>query len=262
MDDYDIHNARQHIKKARAALRLLRCALPGSQFRAEDALLRRAASPLGRVRDGRIMVQKLDGLVAGWRGAGSLRGVTKLKMRLNQDLERERARVMYDRKGLKRTRRSLHEARRVAHHLRVHKHERLKLTRGIRRVYSEGRGALEDSKKHPDAAHLHVLRKKSKYLAHQLKMMASTHSSTLGRVAADFRKLSDTLGNDHDLAVLSDRVSSCLGIFPDGESQTRLLAAIDQRRTALKRKALLRAERLFRDKRPHFAKRRRPAGGA
>src|SRR5262249_11461123 len=150
--------------------------------------------------------------------------------------------------------RCLRKARKAARCLKAAKHECHKLTSGIRRVYAEGRGALRDSKRHPDAEHLHLLRKRSKYLYLQLKMVAAADSSPLGRAAALFHTLWDVLGDDPAPAALRERVAGGARALADGESQTRLLTAIAQRRTALRRKALLRADRLFRDELPRFAR--------
>src|SRR6202050_4143335 len=57
-----VHRARKEIKKSRAALRLLRAALPAATYRREDAALRGAASTLNPARDARVLVRALDSL--------------------------------------------------------------------------------------------------------------------------------------------------------------------------------------------------------
>jgi CHAD domain-containing protein len=57
-----IHDARKRLKKARAALRLARAALPGDEYRRENDTLRDAARPLSEVRDAEVLIDTLDGL--------------------------------------------------------------------------------------------------------------------------------------------------------------------------------------------------------
>ena len=60
--DARIHDARKRIKRARAALRLLRDALGESVYQRENAALRDAARPLSEVRDAKILIDALDEL--------------------------------------------------------------------------------------------------------------------------------------------------------------------------------------------------------
>lgn len=256
--DEDIHDARQHIKKGRAALRLLRCALSKSQFEAEDALLRRAAQPLGTLRDDRILLQSLKDIVVHYRGATPLSGTRTLRSRLTRDLTLDRAKFLDGDGGLRKARRALHEARRCAR--RLPKVPRAtELFRALRHAYGRGRAAFKQSRNSPDAEHLHALRKQAKYLAHQLRVLPPARGATISRSASAFHKLSDDLGDHHDLTILGDRIAHCAQVFPDGESQIRLLALIDQHRVALERRTLLLADRLYRPKGKEFVGRIRRA---
>src|ERR1700728_4201356 len=60
--DVAVHRARKEIKKSRAALRLLRAALPEATYRREDAALRGAARTLNAARDARVLVRTLESL--------------------------------------------------------------------------------------------------------------------------------------------------------------------------------------------------------
>jgi CHAD domain-containing protein len=61
--DADIHDARKQLKKARAALRLLRRSIGEIAYRRENAALRDAARPLGVARDSRVLVAAFDALM-------------------------------------------------------------------------------------------------------------------------------------------------------------------------------------------------------
>jgi hypothetical protein len=56
-----IHDARKHLKKGRAALRLARAARPHDEYRRRNATRRDAARPLGEIRD-EVLIDTLDRL--------------------------------------------------------------------------------------------------------------------------------------------------------------------------------------------------------
>lgn len=257
-DDEDIHDARRHVKKARAALRLLRCTLSQSQFEGEDALLREAARPLGALRDDRILLQSLKGIVERYRGGAPLSGTRSLRTRLTRNLSLDRAKFLDGDGGLEHACRALHEARRCARRL-PKLHGTRKLFSGLRQAYRQGRTAFKQARKNPDARHLHALRKQSKYLAHQLRAFSPAHVAAISRRASAFHKLSDDLGDHHDLTLLGERIAHCAQVFPDGKSRIRLVALIDQHRVDLERRSLLLADRLYRSKGREFAGRIRHA---
>src|SRR5436190_3926399 len=62
VSDSGIHEARKALKKARAALRLLRPRLEPAAYRAENALLRDAGRALAPLREARSMLDALAAL--------------------------------------------------------------------------------------------------------------------------------------------------------------------------------------------------------
>ena len=67
--DASIHNVRKELKRARAALRMLRECIGVTGYRRDNALLRDAARPLTPVRDARVLLQTLEQLDSK-KGAG------------------------------------------------------------------------------------------------------------------------------------------------------------------------------------------------
>src|SRR5262249_11482283 len=62
VSDEDVHRARRSLKKARAALRLMRPGITDAQYRGLNATLRDAARPLSQVRDSKVLLDTLRGL--------------------------------------------------------------------------------------------------------------------------------------------------------------------------------------------------------
>ena len=62
--DAGIHNMRKELKRARAALRMLRACIGVVEYRRDNALLRDAARPLTPIRDAKVLLQTLEPLTA------------------------------------------------------------------------------------------------------------------------------------------------------------------------------------------------------
>lgn len=90
--------------------------------------------------------------------------------------------------------------------------------------------------------------KRVKDLWHASQLLRPAAPKRMKKLAGRAHRLSELLGDDHDLAVLRDRVAVNPGLFDDADSLRALLGAIDRRRASLQREALALGERLY--KRP------------
>ena len=102
---------------------------------------------------------------------------------------------------------------------------------------------------------LHAWRKSTKYLYHQLQMLEPLSPRTLSAFTRQLHRLSDELGDDHDLAVLREKVARDAAIFADEDSRTALLTLIERSRTTLQRRALISGARLYREDPDRFESR-------
>src|SRR4051794_8517044 len=59
-----VHEARKHIKKVRALIRLLRPAMGDAFYKRENAALRKAARKMSPIRDAQVRVQTIEKLMA------------------------------------------------------------------------------------------------------------------------------------------------------------------------------------------------------
>jgi CHAD domain-containing protein len=84
--DENVHDARKRIKKARAALRLLRDALGKRTFARTNGALRDVARPLSQVRDSKVLIDTLEKLNS--RFSEDCRGLSFDGLR--RELRRER----------------------------------------------------------------------------------------------------------------------------------------------------------------------------
>src|SRR5258708_12170664 len=90
LTDESVHRIRKDLKRAGAALGLLRDAVTERAYAKENFLLRDAARPLAAARDATIVLQQLDALLAS-RRAKAYRGTLR---RLRGELRRERKHLL------------------------------------------------------------------------------------------------------------------------------------------------------------------------
>jgi CHAD domain-containing protein len=222
-----VHEARKALKKARAALRLLRDGLDDAAYRAENAALRDAGRQLAPLRDSKAALAALDAL--GKRHPGKTRALGLEKLRSSLQAAPERALPKQP-------------ARLLRHCLeRTEKPDFARigagpLDRGLRRIYRKGRKAFADARSTATTEALHEWRKQVKYLANALEAL---YGKKPGKLVKRAGKLAGRLGDEHDLAALSER--------------TRTLKAlhllIQRRRTKLRRRAFALGKKLY-ERRP------------
>jgi|HubBroStandDraft_1064217.scaffolds.fasta_scaffold121189_3 hypothetical protein len=238
-----VHRARKEIKKSRAALRLLRAALPAATYRREDAALRGAARTLNAVRDARVLVRTLDWLGRRRLVLGKDPAVIALLRQLRRSRVHAQRQLSGRRLGLASARAGLRQVQLRAHRWRLGQHGWSRLGPAFQRIYRAGRRAGDAARRHPDTLALHEWRKQVQYLWHALQMLRPLQSSSHSKSRARARHLADCLGQEHDLALLESTVAA-YGQSADLVTEP-LQAAIERRRRALRAKAMDLGQRLY-----------------
>jgi CHAD domain-containing protein len=78
--------------------------------------------------------------------------------------------------------------------------------RGIARAYRRGRKAFKRAVAKPTVRNLHRLRKRTKDLGYDERLLQAAWPVVLAAAAKEVEALADMLGDDHDLAVLAERL--------------------------------------------------------
>ncbi len=221
-DDYHddsvtaIHEARKNLKKTRALLRLVRYGLDKDVRRRENAAIRDAARLISGARDSDVMLETVASLEK--RGDARVDAVKLAELRLrlaspagdgpaaSQDgggggvpggggggpaavivaLEGVLSRI--DEWPLE--------------------CDWPKLGRGVSRAYRRGRDAFVEADVDPTTELLHDWRKRVKDLWYHQRLLCEAWPEVLGVQAEEAHRLSESLGDDHDLAVLAERLSA------------------------------------------------------
>lgn len=250
--DANIHDARKQLKKARAALRLLREAIGPTTYRRENAALRDAARPLGVARDSKVLLVALDDLVE--RYAPATRSLQLDKFRGVLRKEQATARQAITATLINKQRRALREVSSRVERWRLNEGEWQVIGRGLERIYRDGKKAMNVAARSRANEDLHDWRKQVKYLWHQLQILAPSWPDMIGELAAQAHKLADCLGDDHDLAVLRQKISSHVEAF-DTTNRDALVAVLDRRRKQLQGRAFKLGARIFEEKPRRFSRR-------
>jgi CHAD domain-containing protein len=239
-----VHETRKALKRARALMRLLEGELGSKRADRERAVLADAAARLAGARDAEVMVSTLDALLRRHpRKLGRRRGVLELREDLERERRRASARTLGDAATRARVAEELSEARaRVAKWKLSESCSAGELTgAGLEHIYRAGRsGRRRAGKRRSGPRALHRWRKHVKDLRYAAEIL------DLAKVARRADALGETLGEEHDLMLLAERVRSHKPLKRRRKrTRRRLLRAIARRREYLRGRALRDGERLY-----------------
>jgi CHAD domain-containing protein len=249
-----IHSARKAIKKERSLLRLARGAMPPEHRRRENAALREAARGLSSARDSDVMIASVDELSK--RYAGQLPAADFEA--IQSHLEARRSSAHGHRSELAGNEDALGELSAVRTRvddwrLRIGGWESLES--GLSRSYRRGRQAFTRAHDTREMEALHAWRKRVKDLWYHERLLASICGPTVRGHAKDLDRLSDLLGDDHDLAVLRQELAP--GSAPIAADLDAVVHLIDYRRAELQTEAFHIGERLYAETPKAFRRRLR-----
>jgi CHAD domain-containing protein len=240
-----VHEARKDMKKLRALLRLVRGELGGQAYARENACFRDAARELAGQRDSDVMLETLRGLTALPAGEG-----WELRKRIQADQDRngdggDRAAAARDAVAI------LKEARGRVSDWPLEHDSFDALADGLERTYRRGRHEFEAAREEPTVESLHEWRKRVKYLWYHHTLLRSLWPPMMEVAGDEAHALSDHLGDDHDLAMLTAWMEGHGGAGPD------FLEAVDRRRSELQADAFALGARVYAEKPGAFVKRMR-----
>jgi len=247
-----VHEARKALKRLRALLRVSRPALDDARYRRENVIFRDAGRELSDARDAQVLVETLDGLLERFGDELPAGTCSRLRGQLVAGAQQAQAEspssyntvldVLSDARG------------RVAHWPLPSQDGRATLAEGFEQIYRRGRRARRRAKAEPRIENLHELRKRAKDLWHAAQLLEPACPSKLTRVAKAAHRLSDLLGDDHDLAVLLEYAHQHRDLLGSGELEL-LESMVALRSQSLRRQAFTCAAELYRRKPKRMVKR-------
>jgi CHAD domain-containing protein len=238
-----VHKARTSVKKLRALLRLLEPRFP--QLRREEApKLRRIAAQLAKLREAEVLVATFNRALAAIPP-----GVRRSLAPTAKDLEKRRAAAnarLYDRARVIAARDFGLLARRSQDWLRGARPRGFSaIEAGLRKSYRRARRGLGAAyAAAADDTAFHDWRKSVKEHGYQLRLLEAVDPKGMAQRLREVERLGELLGEDHDLAVLSE-VLAARGRSVDKVALAKVFGAIEARRARLRTLARKRGEALF-----------------
>ncbi|HWJ33647.1 MAG TPA: CHAD domain-containing protein [Steroidobacteraceae bacterium] len=243
-----VHEVRNELKRARASLRFLRECVGESAFHRENRFIRDAARPLRSVRDAKVLVHAFTET----RGDAGDGAAEAFRVRVMRELQRERRESRGRPEDGVRAAVAIGDVRRRIAGIPAAQLDRVAVSAGVKRVYKSGLKALAKVRQEATDERLHEWRKQVKYLFHQIDILSGLSAGHFAKIRQRSRRLAALLGQDHDLAVLQQKVgqiSRAAGLTDDSSALRDWSDGVGRRRAALQRKAHRLGGRLY-SKRP------------
>ncbi len=243
--DEEIHDARKRCKKMRSILRLARPGLKNGVYKTENKTLRETKNRLETLRDREVFRQTVDELKDDFDDVLTRNAFSHFQ----EHLDKLKAEAATDQELIiDEPQKALREITDFEKRIEevVPKKVRFRDTcDGLQKIYKQGRKRMKKARKKPTDENLHDWRKRVKDLCYQMRMLRNLWPKQIKHYAKETKKLSDYLGDDHDLAELTAYVKATPDCCAGKEEQEALLALIAKKRHKLMRKTWPLAERIY-----------------
>jgi CHAD domain-containing protein len=249
--DTPVHEMRKHLKKARAALRLVRKEIGHGLFREQDRCLRDVGRLTSEIRDAEVRLQTVREL----QGATQRRrraSYAKLEGMLMLELENFMAAFAeWQTQAVP----MLERARASIDCWPLDQFDCKQLRCAVQRTYKGARKALASAEATPTVEHFHEFRTRAKRLWYEFRILRPINPVVLKNLGDDLRALASLLGRAHDLSFLGERLRGGDQKSEwEGEGH-KLLAVIEVSQEDLQRGAAELAEHFFAERPRDFGNR-------
>ncbi len=236
-----IHEARKHLKKARALLRLI----PDSEFhRTARSSFREAARELSGVRDAEAILEALGRLKSvpePVRSRARRLAETAASEHRHADAAQAAARIL---PMLARTAAEFSDQRFAGDRFSL-------VAEPFRRAYRKARRAYARASARQTASNLHELRKSTKDHWYHVLLLESAWPEVLHPYSRSLKRVAEALGSDRDLTLLRQVLVRATGTAPIPS----IAAAIRREQSRLRREGLDAARKIFAEKPGSLARR-------
>ncbi len=244
--DKAIHEARKSIKKIRGLLRMVRPLL-GKTYSRENGHFRKMSRDLADFRDAAVLLEVFDQLCA--RNTGGHNADSAKAIRQGLDLDKQEldgrpdaAEIVQD------AAEKLDAAGQRVETWPLELHRIEDLGPGLKTTYRRGRRALKSAQKQSTPKAYHKLRKRVKDRWHQARLLANIQGAVAHDMDSNLKQLATWLGDDHNLAVLRDRLKRDPERYGGASGVEPFLAIVVREQKDLRRSSLAAGDKLFGEK--------------
>jgi CHAD domain-containing protein len=197
-----VHNARKAFKKIRSLLRLARKDLGKDLYKKENKRFRNAKNRLASVRDAEAMIETFDALSERFPAVAECTSLSGLR----EELVARRREVAAEEVDLAQIARSTADEL-LAMDQRTRSWELSRegfaaLRPGLTAIYAQGRKAMKTAYREHTDEQFHEWRKRVKDHWYHNRLLGRIWPEVMSARIDELKRLSDLLGDDHDLAVL------------------------------------------------------------
>lgn len=248
-----VHQVRKNCKMLRGLVRLVRPGM-GDAYRTANDAARDAARELASIRDAHALLETFDDLVAAWAGEVDGEGLVPVRVELAVRAEAATQAVsgrdqrILDAAELLTALRGQVADWPLTDDVEV-------LAAGIAKTYGRGRRRWRDNQFDPTDERLHQWRKRVKYTWYHLRLVRDSAPGVLKPLIGRFHDLSDALGDDHDLVVLSEQLRAQPAAFGGDAVVERAMRLVTPTRERLQRAAGTLGARLYVESADGFSER-------
>jgi CHAD domain-containing protein len=236
-----VHKFRKRCKELRAVALLVRPAL-GPAFRSFNHLVRDASAELSASRDAHVMLKTIDSLTVATDHSANFAAIRDRQLAV---AEAATTALQRGDEHQDRARRLVAAARNEANVWDL-PDSTAPIADGLERTYRRGRRALGTAERLPTDDHMHEWRKSVKNLWYKSRLLVAADRTAMTALDEDLHAVGDLVGEDHDLAVLIERVEHVEG----GLEVCELARA---RQHALRKKALRLGKHIYSEAPADFA---------
>jgi CHAD domain-containing protein len=243
-----VHETRKHLKKARAALRLVSGEVGRDLFQRENRRLRNVGRLISEIRDAEVRLQTVKQLREFSR-PGRRESLQETEELLAFELDSFLA-AFSDWQWEAKTK--LIRARDRIAEWPVGGLDCKQVRCTVQRSYKRARKSLMRATRKPTMKNFHSLRKRGKELWYQVRILRPLYPAIMKELADDLKKIGGHLGHAHDLAFLAERLSTITN--RGGKRGQRILSGlIDAQQKELQRTAIALAEKFYARRAKKFA---------
>jgi CHAD domain-containing protein len=250
--DAAVHDVRVCFKKLRGLIRLVRDEVGDKLYKRENIFYRDLNRHLSEVRDTAALTEILGKLEERFAEELTDNAFASFRRSLTRAAGK---RQTEKKKALAQVRNNIIAARERVKRWPIKDDHFSVVGPGLKQIYSQGRAGFGKAYEKQSVRAFHEWRKDVKYFWYHLRFLRPLWPKELKRFAKQVERLVDLLSDDHDLALLRDRVLDASKHSPEAQVDELLLALIEKRRAELETKARYLGERIYAEKPDAFENR-------
>jgi CHAD domain-containing protein len=239
-----IHEMRKNIKKIRAILRLLRHEIGNETYHELNDYYRTIARKVAILRDDTSQIELLENMKKEV-DAPDIHKTLSLAIRQVEKTRKKHFNKFYQSGTQHEVRTAILEQMERNHDLDFNGDPDYFILQSLKRIHLRARSAMELSWDVKNDDVYHYMRKQVKYLMYQLMILNNAWPSYFRTYISELNKLSDLLGDLHDLNLFNEHVHNQQLVKLNPKQKKRILNHIYRQRAKLKKKIEKTSERLF-----------------